>query len=55
MARHKCYGVRDGSSATYFDEENGFIAGNPQLPLRMFPRDRPEDRVQRLRQTSRLV
>ena len=42
MAPHKYYRVHDNSSATHFDEENGFVAGDPQLLLRMFPRDRSE-------------
>ena len=38
MAPYKYYRVHDNSSATHFDEENGFVAGDPELPLRMFPR-----------------
>ncbi|KAK0506908.1 hypothetical protein JMJ35_010608 [Cladonia borealis] len=41
----KYYRVQDDSSATHFDEENGFFAGDIQLQLRMFsPRDRAEER-----------
>ena len=42
MAPYKYYRVHDNSSATHFDGENGFIAADPQLPLRMFPRNRSE-------------
>ena len=42
MAPRTYFRVHDKSSATRFDEENGFVAGDPQLPLRMFPRDRSE-------------
>ena len=37
MAPSEYYRVHDSSSATHFDEENGFVAGDPELPLRMFP------------------
>ena len=33
----KYYRVQDNSSATYFDKKNGFIAGDPELPVRMSP------------------
>ena len=42
MAPYKYYRVHDSSSATHFDKENGFVAGDPWLPLRMFPRYRSE-------------
>ncbi|KAL8826246.1 MAG: hypothetical protein Q9191_003923 [Dirinaria sp. TL-2023a] len=33
------YRVHDDSSATHFDEEYGFLAGDDQTMLRMFPRN----------------
>ena len=36
------YRVQCSSSATHFNEEDGFFAGDPELPLRMFPRTDPE-------------
>lgn len=42
MAPDKYYRVQDNSSATHFDKEKGFVAGDPQLQLRMFPRNRSE-------------
>lgn len=38
----KYYRVQDNSSATYFDKKNGFIAGDPELPVRMSPRSDSE-------------
>ena len=38
MAPSEYYRVHDSSSATHFDKQNGFVAGDPRLPLRMFPR-----------------
>ena len=42
MAPHEYYRVHDESSATHFDEENSFVAGDPELPLKMFHRGRSE-------------
>ena len=36
------YRVQDNSSATRFDEENGFFAGDTQLQLKMSPRNDSE-------------
>lgn len=38
------YRVHDNSSATHFNKENGFFAGDTQLQLRMFPRNPSEYR-----------
>ena len=42
MAPLKYYRVHDNSSATQFDEEDGFFAGDTQLQLRVFPRNPSE-------------
>lgn len=42
MAPYIYYRVHDSSSATHFDKEHGFVAGDHQLRLRMFPRNRSE-------------
>ena len=44
MAPLKYYRVQDNSSATYFDVDDGFVAGDPELPVRMFPRNDSEER-----------
>ena len=45
VAPYKYYRVQDNSSATHFDDENGFIAGDSELPVKMFlPRNLSEKR-----------
>ena len=45
VAPVKYYRVHDNSSATYYDKEDGFVAGDPELQLRMFtPRKPSEER-----------
>ena len=42
MAPYKYYRVHDSSSATHSDKENGFVAGDDQLMLKMSPRNRSD-------------
>ena len=44
MAPLEYYRVHDNSSATHFNKENGFFAGDTQLQLRMFSRNPSEYR-----------
>lgn len=43
VAPVKYYRVQDNSSATHFNEEDGFIAGDPELQLRMFTPRNPSE------------